>query len=424
MSVFTKSLTNKGIALQAKAQAGSELRYTRFVIGDGRLSGQLLPTMTNVISSKKTVPVTKLKMRSPNEAIVGFTLSNQDVTSGFYFRELGLYAMDPDEGEILYLYANAGETADYIPPAGSDDVIQKSFDTLAFVGQAQNVTANIDHSLVYVTHPELNEAIAGLSIADASLTKKGITLLSNATNGTRENVAATEKAVKTAYDKGYKAEADAATAQARAAKAESDAATAQARAVTAEANAKDASLPRAGGTVSGALRVNGEITFADGSTFTQLKQSGVNAKQGIVDAINAMGGSASTNDSWAVLFSKVRALKTPMKRTVISGIGQSSASNVPNNYTVSGLDFVPKVVEVTIGYNYYHNGNWIAITTTLTADRVSGTTESQNSVSGYSQASIGATFTNNSVSLGITAYDSTSTGLLTTTIRTVRVYGD
>ncbi|WP_249435713.1 tail fiber protein [Paenibacillus sp. Marseille-Q4541] len=225
MSVFTKSLTNKGIALQAKAQAGRELRYTRFVIGDGRLSGQLLPTMTNVISQKKTIPVTKLQMRPPNEAIVGFSLSNQDVTAGFYFRELGLFAMDPDEGEILYLYANAGETADYIPPAGSDDVIQKSFDTLAFVGQAQNVTANIDHSLVYVTHPELAEAIAGVKIEvpDASLTKKGITQLSNATNGTRENVAATEKAVKTAYDKGAKAETDAATAQARAATAESNA---------------------------------------------------------------------------------------------------------------------------------------------------------------------------------------------------------
>lgn len=363
MSSFTKALTNKGLALQAKAQSGVQLKYTKFVIGDGRLTGQSMPALTNVISPKKTLPITKLKMRPPNEAIVGSVLSNQDVTTGFYFRELGLYAMDPDEGEILYLYANAGDTADYIPPgsngtvsyleaesldvnvgygasvddtqagasngkcvkfayatngngkatksdntiknllgnkagqykvrarvkasettsatptfilciqdqvtmapfkqsktsnvdsdlafapsqmstdwtwvecpffwdgvqpielwtgrppgtspgitiwedqiqfvsentSGSSDVIEKSFDVLAFVGQSTNVTAIIDQSLVYVTHPELQEAINGVKVVipDASLTQKGIVQLSNATDGTREDVAATEKAVKT-----------------------------------------------------------------------------------------------------------------------------------------------------------------------------------------------------------------------------------
>lgn len=162
MSSFTKALTNKGIALQAKAQTGIELKYTRFVLGDGRLNGQAMSALTNVINPKKTMPVTKLRMEVPNQATVGFVLSNQDVTSGFYFRELGLYANDPDEGEILYLYANAGDTADYIPAAGGSDIIEESFDVLAFVGQAPNVSAVINKSLVYVTHPELEEAIANI----------------------------------------------------------------------------------------------------------------------------------------------------------------------------------------------------------------------------------------------------------------------
>lgn len=41
-----------------------------------------------------------------------------------------------------------------------------------------------------------------VDIPEASLTEKGIVQLSSATNGTRENVAATEKAVKAAYDRG------------------------------------------------------------------------------------------------------------------------------------------------------------------------------------------------------------------------------
>ncbi|MCM3129027.1 phage tail protein [Paenibacillus provencensis] len=162
MSSFTKALTNKGIALQAKAQTGVELKFTRFVIGDGKLNGQAMSALTNVINAKKTMPITKRKMEFPNQATIGFVLSNQDVTTGFYFRELGLYANDPDEGEILYLYANAGDTADYIPAAGGSNIIEESFDVLAFVGQAPNVSANINNSLVYVTHPELEEALSNI----------------------------------------------------------------------------------------------------------------------------------------------------------------------------------------------------------------------------------------------------------------------
>ncbi|MFW5436552.1 hypothetical protein [Paenibacillus apiarius] len=44
-----------------------------------------------------------------------------------------------------------------------------------------------------------------------------------------------------------------------------------------------------------------------------LKQSGVSAKQAVVDAINAQGGQASTNDTWEVLSQKIRAISTGIK---------------------------------------------------------------------------------------------------------------
>ncbi|WP_068775786.1 phage tail protein [Paenibacillus sp. FJAT-26967] len=151
-------MTNKGISLQAKAQAGKPLKYTRFVLGDGQLAGQSIAALAKVISAKMTIEVSRLKMNPPKQAIIGFVLSNQDVANGFYFRELGLYALDPDEGEILYWYANAGETADYIPPANGSDVIAKNFDVSVFVGQAANVSAIINNSLVYATQDDLSDA--------------------------------------------------------------------------------------------------------------------------------------------------------------------------------------------------------------------------------------------------------------------------
>lgn len=49
---------------------------------------------------------------------------------------------------------------------------------------------------------KIKEDIGNVVVPDASLVQKGIVQLSNATDGVRENVAATEKALKAAYDRG------------------------------------------------------------------------------------------------------------------------------------------------------------------------------------------------------------------------------
>lgn len=206
MSSFSaKGLTNKGRALQAKAQAGVELVYTKAVIGDGNLGNQSIGPLTNVISAKKTYPLTRFSYTG-NMASVGFDLTNQDVTTGFYFREIGIFATDPDEGEILYWYANAGNTDDYIPPGGGSDVIEKTFDVLIFVGTSVNVSAVINESLIYATVEALEDAIqtaknytdlkfSQIVIQDASTTQKGVSQLSNSTTSTSQTMAATPKAV-------------------------------------------------------------------------------------------------------------------------------------------------------------------------------------------------------------------------------------
>ncbi|OIB04836.1 hypothetical protein AK95_14565 [Paenibacillus sp. LC231] len=151
--------TNKGRNLQAKAEAGALLKFTRMGIGDGQLGGQSIPTLNKLISEKKSLPITRLKPQLPAQAIVGAVLSNQDVTTGFYFRELGIFAQDPDEGEILYAYGNSGSGAEYIPPAGTADIIEKTIDMIVTFGQAQNVSAVINSSLIFATPDDVAEAL-------------------------------------------------------------------------------------------------------------------------------------------------------------------------------------------------------------------------------------------------------------------------
>jgi len=165
-------LTNKGRALQAKAQAGTSLVYTRIGMGDGNLGGQQMPGLTALINAKKYLPINKITSVTDGKTTVSSYLSNAEITTGFFFRELGLFATDPDEGEILYCYGNAGAGAEYIPAGGGPDIVEKYINVVAIVGNATNVSAIINNSLVFVEQTEFDAHVnaAVLDHPDSSVT--------------------------------------------------------------------------------------------------------------------------------------------------------------------------------------------------------------------------------------------------------------
>lgn len=157
MSFGAISFTKQGLALQAKAETGKQLKFTRIAVGDGELNGQNPADLTGLIHEVKSLPITKLRVLTGGKAVIGAVLSNQDIDTGFWWREIGLFAEDPDLGEILYCYGNAGALAEYIPSPGGSEVLEKLIDIVAIIGNAQNVTATIDQSQVYVTQLEFSE---------------------------------------------------------------------------------------------------------------------------------------------------------------------------------------------------------------------------------------------------------------------------
>lgn len=141
--------TNVGKNLQLKGQTGVKINFTRIALGDGSLNGASILELRDLINQKMTLNITKLKVET-NRAIVGGVLSNQNLSTGFYNREIGVFAMDPDEGEILYCYGNAGENAEYIPAGGGSDILERTLDVSTIVGNASNVAATINESLVFM----------------------------------------------------------------------------------------------------------------------------------------------------------------------------------------------------------------------------------------------------------------------------------
>lgn len=167
--------TTRGKVLQSKAQAGTKLNFTKLAIGDGELGSQSVLELTDLKNKKLDIPISALKVLTGGIASVGGTFTNENIDTGFYWREVGLYATDPDIGEILYVYGNAGALAEYIPSSGGSEILEKFVAIEAIIGNANNVSATINQSLVYATiediethnsdtkaHPELSQQIKNL----------------------------------------------------------------------------------------------------------------------------------------------------------------------------------------------------------------------------------------------------------------------
>ena len=133
MAAFINNdITTAGLIVLAKGVAGQKINYTKIVLGDGYLEeGQTPRTLTGVVSPKATVDITKLKINGDGTVAVGGIFTNGDETDGFYYRELGLYAEDPDPevGEVLYCYGNCGDLAEWIPPSGGAPIPADAYAT-------------------------------------------------------------------------------------------------------------------------------------------------------------------------------------------------------------------------------------------------------------------------------------------------------
>lgn len=144
MSGFdVNAITDAGSLLIAKVMASrGSITFTRIVMGDGYMPSSQVPEhMTAVVSPKATMDITKCEVTGSGAAVVGGRYDNSEQSQDFEWRELGLYAKDPDLGEILYSYGNTGESAETIPAGGGATAIEKLIDVVTYVGNDVTVSA-------------------------------------------------------------------------------------------------------------------------------------------------------------------------------------------------------------------------------------------------------------------------------------------
>ena len=167
MGVFSSSaITDGGRQLLGHVQMGAVFTPTRIVIGSGSLpAGTTVQTITAVVAPVQTLTISKKKRSNDGLVTIGGVYSNKEVTTNFYFRELGLYAKavypnGTEIAEVLYCYGNAGNSADLMPAYTSGQPVEREIDIVTYIGNDTDVDLTIG-SNVYVTQSQMAEFSAG-----------------------------------------------------------------------------------------------------------------------------------------------------------------------------------------------------------------------------------------------------------------------
>lgn len=131
------------------------LIFTRIALGDGTLTeSESIENLTALKHPMAQNTVQAINSRGNGEIDVVATISNSSVTSGFYARELGVFAKVGDTGtEKLFAYTNAGALASYTPAGTSLD--EKLITVTFYVGNDVNVQINLNSQL-YITQAALD----------------------------------------------------------------------------------------------------------------------------------------------------------------------------------------------------------------------------------------------------------------------------
>lgn len=137
-------VTKKGLALLAKAQTGAILRFTKVKVGDGEPSQESLEAMEDLINPKLTLDISRVQSDSEGVVAIKARITNEGLTEGFFVKEIGVYAMEPDLNQEILYAVSTSKNPDYIPAFSSKTVVNNEFGINLVVGNNAKVEVNIN----------------------------------------------------------------------------------------------------------------------------------------------------------------------------------------------------------------------------------------------------------------------------------------
>lgn len=198
---FKTVITTAGAAKLAAATttSGQKVNLTHMAVGDG--DGVLTEpsaSQTTLIHEVWRGALNKVTQNSkaPNQVIAELVIPPE--VGGFWMRELGLY----DNSGTLIAVASMAESYKPLLTEGSGRAMTCRM--IIIISDVNSVSLSVDSTTIMATQDYVDDKLAEHEQSrrhpDASLTQKGFTQLSSATDSDSESVAATPKAIKTLND--------------------------------------------------------------------------------------------------------------------------------------------------------------------------------------------------------------------------------
>lgn len=137
-------ITQQGLALEAKLIAGTTLTITKAQTGSGSVPVANLATQTAVTNPQQTLSFRSVTYNSGVAAIPAY-LRNDSLSTGYTATQVGIFAQDPDEGEILYFIAQTTSgTGSEIPSSTEMPGFTAEWTFYLTFGQADSVSVTVD----------------------------------------------------------------------------------------------------------------------------------------------------------------------------------------------------------------------------------------------------------------------------------------
>lgn len=150
--ITTMAGTNAAAEANASKQA---LIFTKIVIGAGDPPASIARA-TGLTDKRLELAITKSTKSGDGQFTVQASLSNANLGTGFYAREVGLMAKVGESGrEVLFSYTNGGSYVDYIPDK-TTPMDSYTFTITTVIGNAEKVQAIVQDN-GYATIHDLEE---------------------------------------------------------------------------------------------------------------------------------------------------------------------------------------------------------------------------------------------------------------------------
>lgn len=155
-------ITNSGLSLISRLLSGSgQIKFTRICTSKSSYSIEEAQNLENLTTIEQSADVSKVEIVDNTSVKVSATITNELLEVGYYINAIGLYAEDPDFGEILYSITIA-QVPDWMQPDSGSGISSLLVQLITQVSNASIVQIEVNPS-VLATMKDINDLQESLS---------------------------------------------------------------------------------------------------------------------------------------------------------------------------------------------------------------------------------------------------------------------